>query len=116
MGTFNFECKKCKHCYEEMVPYDPKGKYSKVKCPECGSKSKTKLIAAPAFNFTNPEGTDRWNSDTSGHDYRFHHRLPKVLNERMEAEKKSHMGQTKDIYKHFDDFNSNGGRNFDPLR
>ena len=33
-----------------------------------------------------PEGTDRWNSDSSGHDYRFHHNLPKVIAERQAAE------------------------------
>jgi len=42
--------------------------------------------------FTNPVGTDRWNSSSSGHDYRFKHNIPKVKAEREMAEQLSHMG------------------------
>jgi putative FmdB family regulatory protein len=92
MPFYDFECKKCKHIYDDLVPCDPTGKYKGVKCPECGSKKKTKLAAACAFQFANPEGTGRWNNETTGHDYRFKTNLPKVLKERKEAELASHMG------------------------
>lgn len=91
-ARYDFECKKCQHVYEEFTEYDEKGKYPKVKCPQCGSKSKIKLMSAPAFSFANPEGTDRWNSSSTGHDYRFKHNIPKVKEERAMAEAMSHMG------------------------
>lgn len=83
MPRYEFECKKCKIVYDNLVPYDEKGKYSGVACPECGSKRKTKRISSCSFNFANPVGTDRHNNS---HDYRFHHNLPKVLAERQAAE------------------------------
>jgi DNA-directed RNA polymerase subunit RPC12/RpoP len=92
MGTYRFECKKCKKEYYDMCPYDETGKYTKVKCPECGSKSKTQLITTCNFNFSNPVGTDRWTSDSTGHDYRFKHNIPNVQKEREMAEALSHMG------------------------
>lgn len=94
MPRYDFECKKCNQVYEEFVQYDEKGKYPSVKCPACGSKKKKKLLSACSFTFANPEGTDRWNSESSGHDYRFHHNLPKVLDERRKAEEASHVGKT----------------------
>lgn len=103
MPNFDFECKKCERVYEEITSYDETGKYKDVKCPHCGSKKKVKLLTACGFNFSNPEGTDRWNSESSGHDYRFHHNLPKVINERRQAEEKSHMGT--DVYNPINDLN-----------
>jgi len=92
MPLIDFECKSCKKIYEELVPYDETGKYKKVKCPNCNSSKKNKLMSGFAFNFSNPTDTDRWNSDSSGHDYRFHHNLPKVIDERRRAEEASHVG------------------------
>lgn len=89
---YDFECKKCKTVYEELTEYDATGKYKGVKCPHCGSKRKIKLMNCCAFNFTNPVGTDRWNSDDTGHDYRFKHNAPNVKKEREMAEQMSHMG------------------------
>jgi putative FmdB family regulatory protein len=86
MPTYQFECKKCKAIYEELCSYDSTGKYPQVKCPKCKSKTKKKLMSSCNYQFTNPEGTDRWNNESSGHDYRFHHNLPKVLSERQRAE------------------------------
>ena len=86
MPFYEFCCKKCKNVYEELTSHDPTGKYKDVACPSCKSKSKEKLMSACSYQFSNPEGTDRWNSESSGHDYRFHHNLPKVLAERQRAE------------------------------
>jgi ribosomal protein L37E len=70
--------------YEEMVSsFDKSGKYPKVKCPNCGSKSKEKLISSCGFSFSDPVGTDRYNNS---HDYRFHHKIPSVKKERAAAE------------------------------
>lgn len=91
-GTYDFECKKCQTQYEEYAEFDPDGKYKGVKCPSCGSSRKTKLMSCCKFNFTNPVGTDRWNSERFGHDYRFKHNIPKVQKERAMAEAMSHMG------------------------
>lgn len=45
-----------------------------------------------SFNFSNPVGTGRWNSDSTGHDYRFKHNIPNVKKQRKMAEAMSHMG------------------------
>lgn len=39
-----------------------------------------------SFAFAQPEGTDKWNSEAAGHDYRFKHKLPQVIEERKNAE------------------------------
>lgn len=75
------------------MSFDKAGKYANVKCPECGSKSKEKLINCPSFKFSNPIGTDRWVSDSLGHDYRHHWNMEhRVAPERKYAEENSHMG------------------------
>ena len=50
------------------------------------------MMSSPNFAFSNPEGTDRWNNTSTGHDYRFKHKIPKVKQERKIAEAVSHMG------------------------
>jgi putative FmdB family regulatory protein len=112
MPLYDFKCLRCETVYEERVEYDETGKYKKVKCPECNSTRKEKLISAPAFNFTNPEGTDRWNSADKGHDYRFKHKQPSVKKEREQAEAFSHMGSNP--YPHIDDVSS--GKHFGKVK
>lgn len=92
MPIYEFECKSCKANYEALASFDETGKYKTVVCPECGSKKKEKRISAPNFAFAQPEGTDKWNSESSGHDYRFKHNIPKVKEERAMASALSHMG------------------------
>lgn len=92
MPIYEFICNKCNKNYEELTSFDKSGKYESVECPECGSKSKERLQSAISFNFSNPEGTDRWNNSSTGHDYRFKHNIPKVKQERETAERLSHMG------------------------
>lgn len=89
---YEFQCKKCKKIYEEFAEYDESGKYPDVICPQCGSKQKVRIMGVPSFNFSNPVGTKRWNSDSYGHDYRYKHNIPSVKAERESAEKHSHMG------------------------
>lgn len=83
MPMYEFRCKKCDHIYQELTKHDPDGKYSTVKCPECGSKRKEMLVGGGNFNFANPVGTDRW---CNSHDYRFYHNLPNVRAQRAAAE------------------------------
>lgn len=95
MPNYRFECKKCSQEYYELCSgWDDTGKYPKVKCPKCGSKSKLQLMTNCSFQFSDPVGTDRWNSETSGHDYRFKHNIPNVQREREMAEAMSHMGSS----------------------
>lgn len=92
MPSYDFECLECNEKYSDLVKYDPTDIYEEVICPYCKSSKKFKLISSCNFKFSNPIGTDRWNSDSTGHDYRFKHNIPKVKNERAIAEQLSHMG------------------------
>jgi hypothetical protein len=76
----------CNIIFDEFTSYDETGGYPSVICPKCGSDKKEKLASACNFNFSNPVGTDRWNSENSGHDYRFKHNLPSVIEQRKKAE------------------------------
>ena len=104
MPIYEFKCKKCSAEYEELVAHDKTGKYKSVKCPNCNSVKKEKLVSNCSFNFENPVGTDRWNSTDQGHDYRFNYNLPNVKKQREAAEQKSHMGT--DLYKDYGDIES----------
>lgn len=88
MPLIEFQCKKCVKVYEELVKYEENGVYSEVICPFCGSSKKDRLVSQCAFNFTDPIGTDRWNSDSSGHDYRYKTKLPQAIQERENVQKK----------------------------
>lgn len=101
---YEFSCNRCETVYEELCSHDPKGKYPGLKCPKCGSKSKTKLMSTCNYAFANPEGTDRWNSESGGHDYRFNHNLPKVIAERQNAAEK---GGNASPYNKINDLNNN---------
>jgi len=92
MPNYEFNCKKCDKHYEALTSYDETGKYKDVQCPYCKSKRKEKLMSACNHTFSNPIGTDRWNSSASGHDYRFKHNIPNVQREREVAQQLSHMG------------------------
>lgn len=110
MPLLKFECKKCHHVYEELLikTYDdsrePKEQAKSLKCPKCKSKSKKELPGLVSFAFANPEGTDRWNSDSCGHDYRYKHKAPSVAKERETAQKLSHVGPNP--YNEIDDISS----------
>jgi putative FmdB family regulatory protein len=92
MALYEFSCMNCKTIFEELSPCDNTGEYPDVVCPNCGSVDKKKMPSMFAFNFSDPEGTKRWNSDSAGHDYRFKTKSPQVQAERAFAEASSHMG------------------------
>lgn len=92
MALYDFECKNCNKVYDELAPFDKSGEYPNVECPHCQSKDKIKMMSACNYAFANPVGTDKWNSESTGHDYRFKHNIPKVQKERQMAEAMSQMG------------------------
>ena len=92
MPMFEFRCKNCNVNYDFLTAFDKTGKYTKVSCPQCHSKKKEKLMSVPQHAFSNPVGTDKWTSDSTGHDYRFKYNVPNVKKERAMAEQLSHMG------------------------
>lgn len=92
MPTFEFRCKDCNAEYDFLTAFDKTGKWSKVSCPHCSSKKKEKIMSVPQHSFVNPIGTDRWNSDSGGHGYRFDFNKPAVKAQRAIAEQMSHMG------------------------
>jgi putative FmdB family regulatory protein len=112
MPTYDFACNDCSEEFTELTPFDSSGAYSGVHCPKCGSSHKTKVFGSFCFSFSNPEGTDRWSSDSHGHDYRFKHNLPKVVAERAAAEMASHMGGSP--YNEIDDITS--GEHFGDIK
>lgn len=95
MPIYVLECKKCQAEYEILSSFKEKEKnVKKAKCPECNSRSKVERLGLCGFNFTNPEGTDRY---SNSHDYRYHHTVNKpggVRDQRAQAEQKSHVGPT----------------------
>jgi len=104
MPLYSFKCKKCDHEWDEVTSYDEMGKYSDIRCPECKSKSKDKLISMANFKFSQPVGTDRFNNS---HDYRHNWNMDRqggTRDQRKEAQEKSHMGA--EPYNSIDDISS----------
>ena len=109
MPIYELKCKKCEHPYQvNALMSEMEEDIKSAKCDECGSKSKDRLISAPNFAFANPVGTDRWCSDSHGHDYRYKFNAPNVIAQRDAAEKNSHVGPTP--YNEIDDIT--GGEHF----
>lgn len=101
----------CDSFFDAYTSYDESGEYPSVVCPNCESSKKEKIISACNFNFSNPVGTDRWNSENSGHDYRFKHNLPSVIEQRKKAEISSKFGSSP--YNDINDLNKNESWNQD---
>lgn len=113
MPLYVFECKKCKAQWEEITRYDEAGKYPGVRCPNCKSKRKDRVICGTVnFQFSQPVGTDRFNNH---HDYRHKWNMDRpggVRDQRKQAEDKSHMGT--EPYNPIDDVSS--GENFGEVK
>ena len=72
-----------------MTKWDESGKYIKVKCPECRSIRKEKLINNNfTIIFANPRGTSKADSPTYAGDYN----LEMARDQRRTAETHSHVG------------------------
>ena len=111
MPTYVFEClnKKCKCIYEDLVSYDPKGKYLGLKCPYCKSCRKRQLpTGCGSVIFTNPRGT----SKADNFSYVAGYNMEQAKGERRKAEQDSHMGATP--YSSIDDIS--GGKYFGEVK
>lgn len=88
MPMYEFKCDKCKVVYSEITNYDETGKYKGVKCPDCGSKKKTKLFSVCNVKFSNPRESSKWDN--------FSYRAGKTMEEAQEcrrnAQAASHVG------------------------
>jgi hypothetical protein len=105
----------CEATYSDLCDrYDESGEYPDTKCPHCNSVKKEKLVSQCNYMFAQPEGTDRWNSESTGHDYRFKHNLPKVIKERQMAEMASRSGKMP--YNSIDDLNTGSIDNFGEVK
>lgn len=94
MPFYEFECEDCSHVYEELTSYDEKGLYEGIVCPKCNSCKKIKLASVPSIQFADPTTSSKFDSFT----YRAGHLMAKAQDERRNAEEKSHMGGTEEIY------------------
>lgn len=108
MPTYSFKCNKCDITYEELTKYRKDGDYSSIKCPDCDSGDQERLPSVCNYAFAQPEGTKKWDNQKTGHDYRFKHKLPKVLEERKNAEIAKLNGET-EPYNKIDDFHMGEG-------
>ena len=116
MPRYELECKKCSEVYDLWSSISDKtSNYKKIACPNCVSKSKQEVYGVPSVKFENPVGTDRWHSDSKGHDYRHKYNMDRkggVRDQRKNAEKKSHVGPTP--YRRIDDISS--GKHFGEVK
>jgi len=101
MPFYEFSCKKCQSDYDELCNYDPTDKYKGVKCPNCGSKNKTKRISKP--NIAGTSARNNIFSNLAGKN------LSRAKGERRAAEATSHVGPTP----HVDINDLNTGNPFD---
>jgi len=112
MPRYEFTCEQCGEVIDLFCSMaEKKDAVKKIKCEKCSSTEIQENFGF-LFNFSNPEGTDRWNSESTGHDYRFKHNYEKpggTADQRKNAERHSHVGD--DPYRKIDDINGPGGGN-----
>jgi putative FmdB family regulatory protein len=115
MPRYEFNCEECNEIFDiwsTMAEKDENVK--KSKCPNCESKKINEILGC-SVKFANPIGTDRWNSDSKGHDYRHKYNMDRpggVRDQRKHAETNSHVG--KDPYRRIDDVSS--GKHFGEVK
>lgn len=116
MPFYEFKCDKCEEFFDIQASMSEKDNIiNKIKCPKCKSKKVFEIVGCPSVKFSNPVGTDRWHSDSKGHDYRHKWNMDRpggVRDQRKNAEEKSHMGKTP--YRNIDDISS--GKHFGEVK
>lgn len=110
------QCSDCHEVYDVWSKIAEKEKsVKKAVCPICNSNSKEEIFGCPSVKFANPVGTDRWNSEAKGHDYRFKYNMDKpggTRAQRIAAEKASKVGP--EPYRKIDDISS--GKHFGEVK
>lgn len=116
MPRYEMKCEKCDEVYDVWSSMASKeSSVASAECPSCKSLQKTELIGCPSVSFANPVGTDRWNSDSRGHDYRFKHSMDKPggpRDQRAAAARASKVGPNP--YRKIDDIS--GGKHFGEVK
>jgi putative FmdB family regulatory protein len=109
MPTYNFQCKKCKHYFEEICSFSDCDKgFPDVRCEKCNSKQLKKNILdgnVPGAMFSDPRGTSKWDN----FEYRAGFNMEKAKKERQAAEEK--VGG-RNPYRNIDDTNRGNRMNF----
>ena len=115
MPRYEFQCESGE-VYDVWAKMADKDKDVKAaKCPKCNSKSKEEIMGAPSVKFSNPVGTDRWNSESKGHDYRYKYNMDKpggTRDQRSRAAAASRVGA--EPYRKIDDVV--GGKHFGDVK
>lgn len=110
------QCEKCQEVYDVWSKIADKDEsVKKAVCTSCGSKKKSEIFGCPSVKFGNPVGTDRWNSESKGHDYRFKYNMDKSggpRDQRAAAAAASKVGATP--YRKIDDVSS--GKHFGEVK
>jgi putative FmdB family regulatory protein len=116
MPRYEMKCEKCEEVYDVWSNMSEKTEnVANAECPSCGSREKTEIMGCPSVKFANPVGTDRWNSESKGHDYRFKHNMDKpggTRDQRAAAAKASRVGA--EPYRKIDDISS--GKHFGDVK
>ena len=116
MPIYEMKCDKCECVYDVWSSMSKKAEsVAQAKCPSCGSSEKAEIVGAPSVSFANPVGTDRWNSESKGHDYRFKHNMDKpggTRDQRAAAARASKVGA--EPYRRIDDISS--GKRFGDVK
>ena len=116
MPRYEMHCEKCEELYDVWCSMSEKDSaVDAASCPSCGSSKKHEVFGCPSISFANPVGTDRWNSESRGHDYRFKHNMDKpggTRDQRAAAARASKVGS--EPYRRIDDISS--GRHFGEVK
>lgn len=116
MPMYEMQCENCKEIYDVWSSMSQKEQTVKeATCPACQSNQKMEIIGCPSVSFSNPVGTDRWNSESKGHDYRHKYNMDRPggpRDQRAIAARASKVGPNP--YRKIDDISS--GKNFGEVK
>lgn len=116
MPRYEMKCDGCGEVYDVWSSMASKdSSVAAAECPSCKSAHKTELIGCPSVSFSNPVGTDRWNSEAKGHDYRFKYKMDQPggpRHQRAAAARASKVGPSP--YRKIDDIS--GGKHFGEVK
>ena len=115
MPRYEMKCENCQEIYDVWSSISKKeDSVKEASCPKCNSAEKSEIFGC-SVKFANPVGTDRWNSESKGHDYRFKYNMDKPggpRDQRAAAERASKVG--KEPYRKIDDISS--GKHFGEVK